>query len=77
MSELFEITLQDQIGCARREIKMRERVYADRISRQIMTQEFADHEISVMKAVLETLEQLAHPGDAPSDVEAPAAGSPS
>ena len=67
MTELFDITMQDQIGCARREIKMRERVYPDRVSRGLMDQEFADHEISVMKAVLETLEQL----------DAPTAGSPS
>lgn len=52
------ISLADQIACVEREIKMRERVYLNWITRGTMTEANARKEIHRMRAVLETLQKL-------------------
>jgi hypothetical protein len=55
MADLLEglpVTLSDKVGCLRREIRMREKVYAGRVGRGLMKQAEADYEIRVMKAIL-------------------------
>lgn len=49
--------MQAQIECVEREIRMREDVYARRVSAGSMTPEKARHEIAAMRAVLETLRE--------------------
>ena len=55
---LKPITLQDEIDCVRREIKMRERVYEWRVKQGKMTEENAQWEIRLMGAVLARLLKL-------------------
>jgi hypothetical protein len=52
---MSDITLQQQINCVTREIKMREIVYPGRVRIGKMKQENADYEIAAMRAVLATL----------------------
>jgi hypothetical protein len=56
------ITIERQIQCVKREIGMRERVYTWRVSGGYMSQTQAEDEISAMKAVLATLEEVAAGG---------------
>ena len=53
-----EIPLEAQIKCVQREITFRKRVYARRISNGRMSEIFADQQIKLMEAVLETLKGL-------------------
>ncbi len=53
------MTLQEQIDCVVREIKMREQVYPRLVSQGKMRQEKADRELTAMRAVLATLIELA------------------
>lgn len=53
-----EISLEPQIKCVEREIKYRRRVYARRISLGRMSEVFADQQLKLMEAVLETLKGL-------------------
>jgi hypothetical protein len=60
MEREIMITIDEQITCVKREIAMRERVYPRYVAQGgKMTQRKADHEIAAMKAVLETLENIA------------------
>lgn len=52
----------DQLECARRELRMRERAYPRWIASGKMTQKKADLEISLQVAIIETLEKLAKGG---------------
>lgn len=55
MSDLFEnepVPLSDMIACVEREIAMRERVYPRWVESGRMTQDKADWELRVMRAVL-------------------------
>lgn len=54
----MNVSLADQIACVEREIKMRERVYLNWITRGTMTETNARKEIHRMRAVLHTLRQL-------------------
>ncbi len=56
------ITLGEQLECARRELRLRGRVYPRRVEQGHMTQKLADHETAAMQAIIETLEKLA-PGE--------------
>jgi hypothetical protein len=61
LEDLFpqaEIPLEPQIKCVEREIKFRRRVYARRISQGRMSEVFADQQLKLMEAVLETLKGL-------------------
>jgi len=53
-----EIPLPAQIKGVEREIKFRKRVYARRISQGRMSHVFADQQIQLMEAVLDTLKDL-------------------
>jgi len=55
---MAEITLASQIKSVEREIAMRKAVYPKRVAAKAMTQVMADHEISAMVAVLETLRRF-------------------
>ena len=55
MSRLFAPTLQEQIACVEREIRMRKQVYPRRVAIGKMRQELAEDEIAAMEAVLDTL----------------------
>lgn len=51
----MSITIEQQIKCVAREIKMRESVYPKWVASHKMSQDAADNQIACMKAVLETL----------------------
>lgn len=55
MSEMFPVTLQDQIACVRRELAMRANAYPRFIASGKMKQAKADREIAVMEGVLNML----------------------
>lgn len=52
------ITLQDQIDCVKREIRLRLHAYPRWVATKRMRQDAASREIAVMTAVLETLQRL-------------------
>lgn len=49
------VSLEDQIKCVRRELAMRQRVYAQWVAGGRMKQEAADKELAAMQAVHDTL----------------------
>lgn len=53
------VPLGAQVACVQRELSMREHVYPAQIQKGRMTQAQATAEIAAMRAVLETLRQLA------------------
>jgi hypothetical protein len=55
VQELFPPTLDEQLQCVEREIKLRQRVYPRRIADRRMTQALADRQIALMEAVAESL----------------------
>ena len=55
---MTEITLDQQIKCAYREIGMRKKFYPRYIANDQMSQATADHEIAAMEAVYATLKNL-------------------
>jgi len=55
---VYDVPIESQISCVKREIRMREHVYAARVGADKMTQTQADVELQMMRAVLETLERL-------------------
>lgn len=52
-------SLQEQVQCVRRELKLREKVYEHRIKDGKMSRTLAKYELQVMADVLKTLEELA------------------
>lgn len=54
-------TIADQLASARRELKMRQRVYPQWVATGRLRQDIADHEIACMAAIVTTLEGLAPP----------------
>ncbi len=68
MSDLFPgaplmVTIDDQIACAERELKLRERVYPERVKDRKMSQDFADHQINCQVAIIAMLRQLKERGE--------------
>lgn len=53
--DLFPPTLDEQIACVEREIKLRRRVYPRHVAGGRMNQPFADKQIALMEAVAESL----------------------
>lgn len=53
-----EITIDQMIACAKREIGMRHRVYPGWVERKKMRQAEADHQIAAMEAIVVTLEEV-------------------
>lgn len=69
MSDLFPgaapaISLDRQIECAKRELKMRERVYPRRVEQGSMTEGLARVETEAMRAIVATLENIKALGEA-------------
>ena len=62
MTDLFIVTLLEQISCVEREIRMREKVYPKWVEQGRMKQDKADREIETMKEVLNTLTKLREKG---------------
>lgn len=52
------VSLSDQIKCAKRELRLRERVYPNWVRKGRMTRETADHELAGMQAIVASLEAL-------------------
>lgn len=55
MTDLFAPTIDDQIACVEREIRMRGSVYPRRVAAKQMSQATADRETAAMRAALQTL----------------------
>ena len=56
-----EVSLDDQIRCVQREIRLRERVYPRLVVQEQMSRLVAENELAAMRAVLETLEAIRQP----------------
>ena len=54
------IPIQDQIKCAKRELKLRKQVYRGWVASGRMKEKDATHEIEAMAAIVGTLEDLAY-----------------
>lgn len=55
---MADITLKDQIACARRELAIRLKVYSRWVVHEQMPDSVAQREIAGMRAIVHTLEQL-------------------
>lgn len=55
---MSEVSLEDQLRCVCREIKMREGVYPKRVASGRMTQKKSDEELNAMRAVRDTIMEL-------------------
>ena len=55
MSDMFGITVLEQIECARREVAMRKRVYPRWVANGKMKQNKADLEIEIMESIVDLL----------------------
>lgn len=53
------VSITDQLASARRELKLRRRVYPQWVATGRLRQDTADHEIACMEAIVATLEGLA------------------
>jgi len=53
MTDLFgEISRQDKLGCARREVRMRESAYPRWVAADKMSKDDADRELAIMRAIV-------------------------
>lgn len=59
---MAEITAEDKLACAERELKMRRKVYPRWIDDGRMTNEKAAHEIAVMEAIVVDYQAAAQKG---------------
>jgi hypothetical protein len=59
------VSLERQLECVRREIRLRRQVYPNRVFQKRMSQRKADEELAVMQAVEATLAKLMAREDAP------------
>ena len=64
MAELFEPTIQDQIACLDREVRMRRSVYPRFVANGKMSQAKADREIATMECAISTLLKVKEEQDA-------------
>jgi hypothetical protein len=53
---------QELLDCAKREVRMRRRVYPRQVQDRKMSQEEADRELAMMEAIVAMLREKAHPG---------------
>lgn len=65
-----DISLKDQIACARRELAIRDKVYPRRVQTGDMTEAAMKKELAAMAAIIDTLEKLKRQEDGTPD-EAP------
>lgn len=68
MTDMFgglarRVTIDTQIRCAEREVKMRREVYPKRIEARTMSADFARDQIEAMEAIVETLKQCKERGE--------------
>lgn len=61
MSDVIEVSLEDQVRCLKREIAMRKNVYPKWIATGRLKQEDADREIAALTAALHTIMNLLEP----------------
>jgi uncharacterized membrane protein len=61
MMKKTEFTIDELVACARREVAQRHRVYGRLVAFEKMTQEEAEREIALMKAIRENLEDQQQP----------------
>lgn len=61
MSGPPDVSLDDQIACAKRELAMRRRAYARWVDQGRMTKADADRETEAMAAIVATLENIKQP----------------
>lgn len=57
MATSANISIDEQVQCAKRELGFRERCYPRWVTERRMTQEKADKEIACMQAIIVTLER--------------------
>lgn len=57
--DVSDVTVEEMLECARREVKQRERVYARRVEAKAMSPEQATRETRRMKAIVAHFETLA------------------
>ena len=57
-------TLEEQLACAQREYRLREKAYAKWVARGSMDAGKADHEMGCMAAIIDTLKDLIDRGGA-------------
>lgn len=57
-SELLIVSLDEQIACLEREIRVREACYPKWVAEKRMLQKKADHELAAMRAVLTTVKSI-------------------
>lgn len=57
-----EISLEQQIECVERELKLRENVYKRKVKDYPSTRPHLEYEYRAMKAVLETLKKMKYSG---------------
>lgn len=54
----MDITLQDQLACARHELRQRIQRYPLLVERRMQTQAWSDWQLAAMAAIVQTLERL-------------------
>lgn len=59
----FEVTIDDMIKCAERELKLRRRVYPRLIADGKLSQDFADHQTIAMEAIVALLKKRKEVGE--------------
>lgn len=59
----YQVSIDDMIECAERELKLRRRVYPERVRDKRMSQDFADHQLIAMEAILELLRRRKEVGE--------------
>ena len=64
------ITIDQQIACVERELKMRRDVYPRRVGRKQMSQKFAEEQIITMSEVLRTLKAVKRDEDLERSINA-------
>lgn len=67
--DVIDISLNQQIECARREVAMRERVYPGLVRRGQMTRGQSEYELAAMKAILKSLQSLADASSRQDDAQ--------
>jgi len=64
-------TLDEQIECVERELKLREGVYQRLVWQRRMSEQVRDRELTRMRAVLETLQRVKRDSDCKVDTRSP------
>ncbi len=63
MARLFDFSLEEQIACLERELKLRAAVYPRLIQQKQMSREKAEHEYACLRSVLHMLTNTPVPGN--------------